>query len=260
MTSHPWVSRISSPRPDCPAVLLFPHAGSGASTYQRWRRMVPQAVDVLAVQLPGRETRLDEPLIRDLPVLVDAVTDGLSKMLDRPFAFFGHSVGALIAFETTRLLRRRGQPQPACLGLSAFPAPSTLVPQSLHELPDDVILKFLRDLSYFPERLASQKGYVEMFLPALKADFALASNYRPSPEEPLSCPVHVFGADADPFAKPGQLDAWSEYAGADFSCSIFPGGHFYLYEHGAEILKKVTRPLAELAGADHRTPEVRDDG
>lgn len=241
--SNPWLSRIGPPRPGRPVLLLFPHAGSGASAFQRWRSVIPEDVEVLAVQLPGRETRLEEPLVRDLPALVEVVGEGLGDVLDRPYALFGHSIGSLLAFEVTLLLRRTGRSDARCLGLSAFPAPHTLVPQKLHELPDDVILRFLRDLSYIPERLVGQKGFTEMYLPVLKADFALASDYRLPAEDPLPFPVRVFGGDNDPFATPEQLAGWSEYAGGEFSRTLFNGNHFYLYDHGPEILTAIAEPL-----------------
>ncbi|MFC9684237.1 thioesterase II family protein [Streptomyces sp. NPDC056948] len=242
--SSKWVSRIGSSRPERPLLVLFPHAGSGPSVYQRWRSVAPLEVEILAVRLPGRETRIREALIPDLGTLVAQTADGLAEILHgRRFAFFGHSVGALVAYELALLRRRQGLPGPVCLGVSGYPSPQVRIPDPLHEEPDDTLLGFLLERRYVPQTLLAQQGFLEMFLPILRADFALAGGYRLRDERRLSCPIHAFAADADPFAAPHELEGWAELTESEFSLDLFPGDHFYLFDSGSAILQKVTKPL-----------------
>ncbi|GAA2083655.1 hypothetical protein GCM10009801_44250 [Streptomyces albiaxialis] len=247
MSDNPWVSRIGAPRPERPVLLIFPHAGSGASAFQRWRRTAPEDVEVLAVRMPGRETRIREPLVADLPTLVERVADGVADVLEgRPYAFYGHSVGSLVAYELTLLRRARGLPEPEGLTLSGYPAPHLRTPDPLHEEPDDTLLEFLRERDYVPELLLTQKGFMEMLLPILRADFALAGGYRPGAygvEEPLSCPVHAFGGGDDPFVTPKELAGWGDLTRGEFTSEIFPGGHFFVFERSEAVLRAAVSRL-----------------
>jgi surfactin synthase thioesterase subunit len=243
---RPWLSRIGLARPDRPVIVVFPHAGSGASAYQRWRSAAPDDVELFAVQSPGRDTRRREALVTDVGDLTGPLSETLREVAgERPFTFFGHSVGTLVAFELTRSLRQAGRRGPLALGLSGFPAPHLPIPD-LHRLPDAEILAFLRDHMYLPERLAVQKGFMEIFLPVLKADFALAAGYRPRTEAPLTCPMYLFGGASDPFATETELDAWRRYGAAQFSLTMLPGDHFYLFNHGTKILNALAEPLRSV--------------
>lgn len=242
--SNKWVSRIGSSRPDRPLLLVFPHAGSGPSAYQRWRTVVPSEAEVLAVRFPGRETRIREPLIPDVETLVKETADGLAETLQgRRFAFLGHSVGSLVAYELALLLRRQGLPGPVCLGVSGYPAPHVRIPDPLHDVPDESLLRFLLERQYVPQSLLSQQGFLQMFLPILRADFSLAGTYRLRPERPLECPVHAFAGESDVFADSEELKGWAALTEAEFSLDLFPGDHFYLFDRGEEILRKVTQAL-----------------
>jgi surfactin synthase thioesterase subunit len=239
--SDPWLIRIGPERPGLPTVICFPHAGGGAGLFRRWAAVLPDDLNFVAVQPPGRENRRDEPPVRDLPTMLDGVAGAITGLLDRPFALFGHSIGALIAFETVRLLRRSGEPAPACLAVSAFPDPNTVVPQPLHKIPDEAILQFLSSLSYFPNGPAPE--LMTEFLPVLRADFEVVSTYRCSPEPPLASPIEVFGGRSDTFVRPEELAKWRDHTSADCSLHMLRGGHFYLHEHGTEILGRIAASL-----------------
>jgi medium-chain acyl-[acyl-carrier-protein] hydrolase len=235
--SDPWLTRVGPERPGLPTVICFPHAGGGAGLFRQWSTVMPHDLNVVAVQPPGRENRRNEPSIRDLPTMLDGVIGAIAGLLDRPFALFGHSIGSLIAFETVRLLRRLGGPAPACLAVSAFPAPSTVVPLPLHKIPDAAILRFLRGLSYLPNLRAPE--LMTEFLRVLRADFEVVSTYRCAPEPPLASPIEVFGGQSDTFVRPEELEKWREHTDAGCSLHILRGGHFYLHEHREEILCQI---------------------
>ncbi|MEO3787201.1 alpha/beta fold hydrolase [Actinocorallia sp. B10E7] len=242
-SSAAWLSRIGPKRPDKPVLIVFPHAGSGASAYQRWRGAAVSRVELFVVQLPGRETRRAEPLVTDLHSLVDPILTAFRNQAEgRDFAFLGHSVGSLSALECARRLRALGEPGPTAVGVSGFPAPHLPLPD-LHKRTDDEILAFLQEREYLPGKLSTQRGFLEMFLPVLKADFRLAAGYRSREEDPLPCPLRAFGGLDDPFAGESDLAEWRRYAAAgSFSLTMLPGDHFYLYEHAAQVIEAVVAP------------------
>jgi surfactin synthase thioesterase subunit len=231
-----WFTRIG-PRRDGPVILCFPHAGAGPSVYRTWLQYMPEDVELQAVHLPGREKRLQEPRYRELPPLIAAVADGCEVLRGRQIAFFGHSLGALLAFELARVLSGQGS-GPVCLAVSAAVAPHLLNVErpSSYQYPDDELLAGLLELGYLPEPLRTSPEFIKMFLPLLKDDFAIGHGYRYQPGEPLACPLLAFGGDADLTATVESVDAWRQHTRAAFSCTILSGGHFYLTEYLAQII------------------------
>jgi medium-chain acyl-[acyl-carrier-protein] hydrolase len=188
-------------------------------------------VEVCPVQLPGRGTRLMErPFTRVVP-LVAALADALHPFLDRPFAFFGHSLGTLVSFALARRLRSRYGAGPAHLFVSAGPAPHLPHRHSpIHDLPDKDFLGALRQMNGTPTELLDHRELMELMLPVLRADFALYETYAYSTEPPLDCPITAFGGLHDLRVNDGDLQAWQAHTTASFSIRKFPGGHFFLNE------------------------------
>ncbi len=188
------------PRPGAEVRLFcFPHAGGGASLFHGWADRLPPAVEVCPVQLPGRETRFGEPPINRLGPLVGALAEALLPHLDRPFAFFGHSLGALIGFELARRLRRERGLEPVHLFASACAAPQRWgCVRPIHALPDAAFRKELRRLRGTAPAVLDNEELMEILLPALRADFALCETYAYGEDDPLSCPVTAVGGLRDP--------------------------------------------------------------
>ncbi|MDB4949107.1 MAG: Thioesterase [Gemmatimonadetes bacterium] len=251
MTPKPSLSSwISTPRPN-PASRLrlfcFPYAGGGASIFYTWPGTLPPDVELCPVQLPGREARLAEPPYRDMMELVARLGEVLEPHMDRPFAFFGHSNGAIMSFELARLLRRQGRRMPLHLFLSGRAAPH--VPLShppVHELPEPAFSDALRRLQGTPEEILANAEIMALITPLLRADFSLAETYACAPEEPLDVPVTAYGGDADPDVTPEDVEGWSRYTRADFDSRIFPGGHFFLNTQRAMVLAELARNLAAV--------------
>lgn len=245
MTNDRWVIR---PRPNAQPrlkLLCFPYASGGASVFHRWPEHLPADIEVAAVQLPGREERLEEEPYRDVRCLTDTLVDVLERYLDRPFALFGHSVGALVAFETARALRRRGKSLPRHLFVSARGAPSRP-----HQLPsassssDAALALQLRRLGGTPREVLDDPDFMSVVLPLFRADLALAETYVYSPEEPLDCPISAFGASFDEHARREDLSSWSRETRAAFRLRMFPGGHFFIHPSRPRLLQAIAEDLS----------------
>jgi medium-chain acyl-[acyl-carrier-protein] hydrolase len=225
---------ISFRKPDPKAQLrlfCFPHAGAGALIFRNWSDGLPRDVEVCPIQLPGRGTRLTEPPFTKLSCLIEALVRALDPLLDKPFAFFGHSLGALIGFELAREIRRQYGVHPVRLFASGGRAPQ--IPHRappIHTLPDNEFLAELRRLNGTPRELLDHKELMAVMLPILRADFALYETYMYSNEPPLNCPISAFGGLQDRRVSASDLEAWRSQTSASFSLRMFPGDHFFLKE------------------------------
>jgi medium-chain acyl-[acyl-carrier-protein] hydrolase len=195
----------------------FPHAGGGATA-----RAFPA---ICPVRLPGREARIAEAPFERMEPLVAALADAIRPYLAQPFAFFGHSMGAAVAFELARLLRRRGQPLPKLLVASGARAP-----------------QFRRN--YTPPPASGDEQFLED-LPALRADAGLYRKYVYTEDAPLDCAIRAYGGAADSNVRREHLDAWAEQTTASFAVRLFPGGHFYIERSQAEFLAALAADLEQ---------------
>jgi medium-chain acyl-[acyl-carrier-protein] hydrolase len=219
-------------RPNSAAKLrlfCFPHAGGSARAFASWPARLGQEIEVLGVQLPGREERLGEPPFTRLQPLVEALVPVLMPYLDRPFALFGHSLGALVAFETARALRYRGQPQPTHLFVSGRAAPTILrTGAGTHTLSDADFRARLRDLKGTPAEVLASEELMGALLPMLRADFAVSETYVYPGGDLLDCPMSIYGGHEDATLCSQELDAWRHMTTGSVTLRLFPGDHFYL--------------------------------
>jgi medium-chain acyl-[acyl-carrier-protein] hydrolase len=226
-----WIS-FRKPDPKTQLRLFcFPYAGAGALIFRKWSDGLPPDIEVCPIQLPGRGTRLTEPPFTQLSCLVEALAPALVPLLDKPFAFFGHSLGALIGFELAREMRRQYGVHPVRLFVSAGRAPQ--IPHRaapIHTLPDNQFLAELRRLNGTPRELLDHEELMAVMLPILRADFALYETYLYSTEPSLNCPISVFGGLQDRRVKDSDLEEWRSQTSASFSLRMFPGDHFFLKE------------------------------
>ncbi len=240
--TNPWI--ISKPNPQASLRLFcFPYAGAGASVFRTWHTFMTPEIEVCSLQLPGRESRIKEPLFADLVPLIPALTSALIPHLDLPFIFFGHSVGALISFEVARRLRRLDSSQPLHLFVSGRHAPQLPVLKPIHQLPKS---EFLRELSRYNGTSANvlqHEELMELFLPILRADLALNETYTYADDTPLNCPISVFGGQDDALATPDSLAAWRDHTSSNFSLRIFPGDHFFLKNQIEALSKAIFEDL-----------------
>ncbi|MDE3090694.1 MAG: thioesterase, partial [Chloroflexota bacterium] len=210
-TTNSWL-RISSPQPDARLRLFcFPYAGGGAMIYRAWHQHLPANIEVCAVQLPGREDRIRERPFTNLVELVQALLPHLLPYLDKPFAFFGHSMGALIGYELAQQLAQQPGQVPRCLFVSGRRAP--FLPERarlLHTLPTDEILlaELQRRYNNIPAPIFEDAELRALFAPLLRADAALAETYQCPASTSLPCPIVALGGDSDPLVSLAELQGW----------------------------------------------------
>jgi surfactin synthase thioesterase subunit len=240
----PWFAQ-TRPIPQAKFNLFcFPYAGGGASIFRTWQDSLPGTIKVYPAHLPGRESRLRETPITRLPAIIEEISHAIHPHLDRPFGFFGHSMGALISFELTRYLRRTYSIEPHHLFVSGHRAPQlgNQLNKTSH-LPEPEFLKVLRDLNGTLPGVLEHPELLHLMIPLLRADFAVCETYAYTDEAPLSCPITVFGGLQDDQITREHLGAWRDHTTGSFALNMFPGDHFFLRTTEQLLLGKLYRDL-----------------
>jgi medium-chain acyl-[acyl-carrier-protein] hydrolase len=235
------------PRPN-PAgrlrLICIPYGGGGAQIFHTWPDLLPAEVEVCAVNLPGHGRRLTEPAISELPKLVEVLSPMVPR--DRPFALFGHSMGALLSFELARRFSQDQGCRPLHLFVSGCYAPHLPDPHPIHALPDAEFVEELRCLNGIPKEVQQNQELMELMLPTLRADFKLTETYVYRSEPPLQCGITVYGGWTDPLAPRGLLDGWRQHTIGKFSVRMFPGDHFFVHSAQELLLGFVSSELKQL--------------
>lgn len=242
--SNAWIL-YSRPNPRSRLRLFcFPYAGGGASIFRTWSQMLPTEIEVCAVQLPGRENRMSESPFLQLSSLVQALTKALQPYLTMPFAFFGHSMGALIGFELARQLRSQKSKIPVHLFVSASLAPQIKHRhEPIYQLPDAEFLQELHRLNGTAQGVLDNAELRQLMMPVLRADFTICDTYVYTPEEPLPCPISAFGGYQDSEVTFADLEAWHVQTSSSFKLHTFQGDHFFLRSAQAPLLQAVAHDL-----------------
>ena len=224
----------------------FPFAGGSASAYRPWADIAPRGVELAAYQLPGRSERLGEAAPTDIRALIPDIAATVADDIDdRPYGLFGHSMGATFAYEVALELRRLGVTPPRLVALSGRRAPHCQI-ESLHSygtLPDSLFLEKVQGLGGTPAHLLENPDLLELVLPTLRADFIADEAYQARQVTQLDCPFLMFGGDEDPLTPVLYLQAWSELSAARASMNVYPGGHFFLWDHASEMLRLIAAEL-----------------
>lgn len=228
----------------------FAHAGGSAASYLSWRGALGPRVEVRPIQLPGRGGRFGEAAYTSISAMADAVCAAIADDARQPFAFFGHSMGALLAFETARRLQAAGGARPALLVVSGCSAPRHLAPpRGLHRMDDASLIAALRDYNGTPPELLAHREMMDLLLPLVRADFAAVETYAWQPAEPLHVPIVAFAARGDAHTRIEHVDRWADETTGSFETHWFDGDHFFI-ESAREA---VWRRLADMLAA----PTVR---
>lgn len=226
-----WFRRIVQPS-SAFRLFCFPYAGGSASMYRNWHDWLAPGIEVVAVELPGRGMHISEPAIDRMDLLADRVLAAMQPLLDRPFALFGHSLGALIAFDLSRRLAAGDGPEPQHLVVSGMGAPHLdygVAP--IHDLPDREFVQALRTLNGTPPDVLANDALVDCFIDILRADFRLGETYRCDRVVPLRHPITVFGGVHDECFRREEVEAWHHHTASRCVVRWLPGDHFFIREH-----------------------------
>lgn len=246
--ANAWVHR--RPRRGAVArvkLFCFPFAGGGATAYHGLAQMLPAEIETLPIVLPGRERRMAEPPLRRMPALVAALFAGLESELAPPFAFFGHSLGALVAYALAVRLAEAARPGPVRLFAAGCRAPHLPDPDPpVHFLPEAEFRAELVRLGGTPPEILAHAELMELFLPVLRADFELNETYRAEPLVPLDCPLTLIGGESDSKARPSDVEAWREATRSEARIEWLREGHFFLNTSRHALRDIIVRDLEPL--------------
>lgn len=243
-----WLRSFHRSTPGAPRLVCLPHAGGSASFYFALSRALSPAVEVLAVQYPGRQDRYDEPLAGSIQELARGVFHALGESDGTPPVLFGHSMGAMVGFELARLLQAAGRP-PALFFASGRRGPSLVRTETVHQGDDATLIAEVTTLDGTDAALLEDEELLRMVLPVLRADYRAVETYRRAPGPRLSCPVVAMTGDADPRVSLDEARTWAEETEGEFELRVFPGAHFYLVAAQEAVLAEVRTALRRLGPA-----------
>jgi medium-chain acyl-[acyl-carrier-protein] hydrolase len=237
--------RAASPRF---RIICFPYAGAGVSVFRPWATMVPPWLDLYGLQPPGRENRVAEPLCSDLEEIVRPASEIIRELSDDgvPTVFFGHSLGALVAYCVAERILRQGGLVPRHLVVSACSAPHRrgVIPP-IHELPDSSFIEWLSGLGGTPQQVWSDLRLREMVLPVLRADFRLFASFDSDRVSRITTPITAFGGFDDGAVPYDGLAAWRDLTSGDFAHFMLPGDHFFLNSARQLLVSRIVRILSK---------------
>jgi len=239
-----WLERTRGSAAPRFRLFCFPYAGGGAAIFRNWARDLALDVEVCAVRLPGREQRYSEPAFRRAEQVVDALTPILAGLLDLPFAMFGHSMGAVLAYEVARAIKTAARVEPLALFCSARRAPdSPRRGRNRHELPRDELIAELKAFNGTPAEVFQSDELMELVLPMLRSDLELIESYTSRPGTTLSCPVIAIGGAKDPDVFPEELAGWEKVTAGPFRSLVLEGDHFFINSARTSLLQAMRREL-----------------
>ncbi|MFI6644830.1 thioesterase II family protein [Streptomyces sp. NPDC050504] len=242
-----WIQRFHPSEEAGVRLVCFPHAGGAATYFHPVSAALSPDIEVLAVQYPGRQERRTEPVVRSVEELARQATEAIRPWAaDRPLAFFGHSMGALVAAEAARNLAAEGAP-PLTVIVSGRRAPTTFRDEDVHRRDDAGIVAEMARLGGSDTRIFDDPEMRTLLLPVIRADYEAVETYRHRPGPPLPCPLLAVLGDDDPVASVEEARGWAAHTSADFRLKTFPGGHFYLNDHAAAVIATVRDHVLSLS-------------
>jgi surfactin synthase thioesterase subunit len=227
-------------------VVFFPHAGGSASFYFSASHHLPGDLEALAVQYPGRQDRIAEPLVGDLHTMADEIVAELLSTAEYPMVLFGHSLGATLAYEVARRLEVQGTADVRALFVSSRATQSTGA-RGVHALDDESLLEVMRLTAGTELAVPQDKELLRLALPAVRSDYLALDRYRHDPCHRISAPIVALVGEDDALIGPSELREWAEHTKGAFELHVFSGGHFYL-------LRQLERVMALVEGAFARPP------
>jgi pyochelin biosynthetic protein PchC len=239
-----WLRRFCQSPQAAWRLVCFPHVGGSAGYYHPLATALAPYAEVLAIQYPGRGDRWRERCVSTIPALADQAFAALRGQVEPPFALFGHSMGALVAFEVAARFAQGAAAGPSWLFVSGRRAPSVPRSEPVSLGDDATLIAELRHLGGTAERLLEDEDMLAAILPVIRADYQAVQSYVPQPGARVSVPVTALVGDRDPLTSPAEARAWAAHSSCRFECRVFRGGHFFLEEHRAEVAALMSRSLS----------------
>jgi medium-chain acyl-[acyl-carrier-protein] hydrolase len=245
MSKTDWLVRLDRPGATVRRrIFLFPYAGGGPQVFRDWAALLGPAVEVVAVQLPGRGRRLAQAPMTNVRKAVELIADAIAPHTDLPYAFFGHSMGALLSFEIVRSFRELGLRLPSHLFVSACRAPTERSHRPpIGALADDALVAELRRLGGTPPEILDNDEFLGIMLPILRADCLLSESYAFASGDPLNVPITAFAGTEDTEANPEMMQPWALQTIGGFTLHALPGNHFFIHGQRQAVCAMMSESL-----------------
>lgn len=225
-------------------LFCFPYAGGTAAVFRNWPQYFRSEIEVCAIQYPGRGSRRAEPLSDDVVDLMNGIYQDLQPFLKKPFAFFGHSMGALVSYEFARRLQREKQPEPFQLFISGCMAPHVrIIDEPTYNLPEPELIAELRNLQGTPGEVLDNAELMRLMMPIIRADFKASQTYKYIPGPPLECSLRAFGGIEDEKVSREKVEMWSEHTRGSFRAQMLPGDHFFINTSQSLLTRIIAQEL-----------------
>lgn len=246
--SGKWLVNLSPDRNAKIRLICFSYAGGGLSTFRQWPAYLPDAVQVVAVQLPGHDSRFNEPALTKISEVLPALADAVINTSKLPFAFFGHSLGALLATATVQHLQSRRMQAPRHLFVSGARPPHVADRREIpvEKLSDEELIQELRQFGGSPDDVLNDDALMRILLPTIRADFALAQSCKTDEADTLPIPMSLYSGYEDRHVSASDLEQWRRYSHNRIPISMFPGGHFFVDTARPLLLSVLLRTLTQV--------------
>ena len=247
MYDNKWISRPKEQPHAKLRMFCFPYAGSGASVFYKWPPSFSAEIEICAIKLPGRESRFNEKPYRRITKLAEDLASEILSLFDKPFLFFGHSIGAHICFHLVRHLRRHNLPCPIHLFISGARAPHIpeTDPDALHyKMDDNKFINKLIELGGMAEELLQSRELLDLLLPILRADIEMLNTIEYTEEDPLDCSISSFGGLFDPKISRDDAEAWSKHTCSEFRLAMIPGEHLFINTHREQLINLINQDIS----------------
>ena len=239
-----WLARRSGGENAAHRLIAFPFAGATSRSYDAWRDRLPVDLEFFTVELPGRGARFSEPFCTSAQEAAAGIAEEWQTLGDRPYSVYGHSLGALIAFEFTRLMEQPHRQPPANLLVSGKRAPHLpIAAEGIHALPDDEFVARVMEYEVTSSEIAENPELLELLLPRLRADFAMSECYEFKAGSQITTDIGCFGGEGDPETTAPRLEEWSRQTSTDFSIRRFPGDHFFIFSQDVDFVDSLVEAV-----------------
>ena len=247
---NPWLARSGTNPRALLRLFCFPYAGGAASIFRTWAGNLPSTVEVCPVQLPGHGTRLLERPPTQLEPLVKVAAEALLPYLDKPFAFFGHSMGAIIGYELAHILVREHSLKPVHLFVTGRRAPHVTGRRApTYNLPEAEFIAELQRLNGTPKQVLENPELMQLLIPIVRADFELIQTYQYESKPPLDCSISAYGGWEDQHVTRDDLDGWQQHTNASFTLRMLLGDHFFLHSAEPLLLQLISAELLQIVSS-----------